>query len=359
MSPEIIRKIQYLCNSIAHFEWSGVLFYTCQGTIQQPDKMTINIEDILPMDKGTATATEFAYDERYVNYLMNNPERLEWRNGLIHSHNNMAVFFSGTDEKEIETNSKAHNYYLSMVVNNKLDIIAKVGFVAEVEYPVKAKYHALDENGKSYFVKQENFTEKRQKLFTYDCKINYNIPDSGLDTEFIDNVAFIMKPKPVVTPTGNRVYGTSYNWDDYEYGNYPQSNFQNRIPPVTPITDSKQFVQKPERLFNNFRKTSEDLKYEQFLLICFGYSKSHVKDLDFEECMQDMQEAMSKGEFDQDYLENFFCDTLAEELEDFIIEQGEEEAWVEEQIRLTLIDYTSRYPFINKLYNMIYDAKLQ
>ena len=321
--------------------------------------MTINIEDILPMDKGTATSTEFAYDERYVNYLMNNPERLEWKSGLIHSHNNMAVFFSGTDEKEIETNSKAHNYYLSMVVNNKLDIIAKVGFVAEVECQVKAKYHALDEGGKPYFVKQENFTEKRQKLFTYDCKINYNIPDSGLDTEFIDNVAFIMKPKPVVAPTGNRVYGTSYNWDDYEYGNYPQSNFQNRIPPVTPITDSKQFVQKPERLFNNFRKTSEDLKYKQFLLICFGYSKSYVKDLDFEECMQDMQKAMSKGEFDQDYLENFFCDTLAEELEDFIIEQGEEEAWVEEQIRLTLIDYTSRYPFINKLYNMIYDAKLQ
>ena len=277
------------------------------------------------MDKGTATATEFAYDERYVNYLMNNPERLEWKSGLIHSHNNMAVFFSGTDEKEIETNSKAHNYYLSMVVNNKLDIIAKVGFVAEAEYLVEAKYHALDENGKPYFVKQKNFIEKKQKLFTYDCKINYNIPDSGLDTEFIDSVAFIMKPKPVVTP----------------------------------ITDSKQFVQKPERLFNNFRKTSEDLKYEQFLLICFGYSKSHVKDLDFEECMQDMQEAMSKGEFDQDYLENFFCDTLAEELEDFIIEQGEEEAWVEEQIRLKLIDYTSRYPFINKLYNMIYDAELQ
>ena len=317
--------------------------------------MTINIEDILPMDKGTATATEFSYDERYVNYLMNKPERLEWRSGLIHSHNNMAVFFSGTDEKEIETNSKAHNYYLSMVVNNKLDMIAKVGFVAEVEFPVKANYHALDENGQKYFVKQESFIEKRQKLFTYDCKINYEIPESGLDTEFIDNVSFVLKPKPapVATQIEGRVYGNPSNPDFWDY---PRGNFQDRM---TPRTDSKQFVQKPIRGFNKLMRTEGDLKYEQFILICLGYSKSHVKDLDFEECLQEMQEAMINGDFDQDYLENSFCDTLAEEIEDFIIEQDEEEAWVEEQIRLKLLDYISSYPFINKLYNTIYDAKLQ
>ena len=128
---------------------------------------------------------------------------------------------------------------------------------------------------------------------------------------------------------------------------------------MTPRTDSKQFVQKPIRGFNKLMRTEGDLKYEQFILICLGYSKSHVKDLDFEECLQEMQEAMINGDFDQDYLENSFCDTLAEEIEDFIIEQDEEEAWVEEQIRLKLLDYISSYPFINKLYNTIYDAKLQ
>ena len=66
--------------------------------------MIITIEDILPMDKGTAASTEFTYDERYVQFLMNKEERLDYKSGLIHSHNNMAVFYSGTDQEELKTN---------------------------------------------------------------------------------------------------------------------------------------------------------------------------------------------------------------------------------------------------------------
>ena len=128
---KVMDKINYLCTVISEVEWSGILFYSVKGSIKNPKKMTITLKDILPMDKGTAVTTEFTYDERYVEYLMNDPKRTDWKSGLIHSHNNMGVFYSGTDQQELLTNSKSHNFYLSVVVNNKLDIIGRIGISAD------------------------------------------------------------------------------------------------------------------------------------------------------------------------------------------------------------------------------------
>jgi hypothetical protein len=43
----------------------------------------------------------------------------------------MGVFFSGTDESELYGNCPNHNIYLSLIVNNKNDMIARIAFVAE------------------------------------------------------------------------------------------------------------------------------------------------------------------------------------------------------------------------------------
>lgn len=307
------------------------------------------------MDKGTSTSTEFSYDERYVNYLMNNPERMEWKNGLIHSHNNMAVFYSGTDEKELATNAKAHNYYLSVVVNNKLDIIGRIGFIGEVEYTVRNPYQALDENGNKYVIKGSNFVKKEQKLFSYDCKISYEIPENGLDKEFMENVSEILKPKikPFAAQKSPSYYppnhSNNYDFGGADYVEWFESN-------NSPFTSPKKTDQSLIARNSDNKPFKEDYKtpYKQFLLICLGYSKSHIKDLDFEDCLKELQEAVGKEEFSDSYLEDTFIDNLMEYLDDFVSSLSVSEEIFEENLRVVFEEYSQKYKFLENIYNTIY-----
>jgi hypothetical protein len=43
----------------------------------------------------------------------------------------MNVFFSGTDMGELNDNSPKHNIYLSLIVNNYLDMTAKLAFIGK------------------------------------------------------------------------------------------------------------------------------------------------------------------------------------------------------------------------------------
>lgn len=79
-------------------------------------------------DIGTQTYTEYEFGPDYFAYLMANPQMMDFKQGHLHSHNNFDVFFSGTDDAELITNSEFHNYYLSLIVNNKNEMTARVAF---------------------------------------------------------------------------------------------------------------------------------------------------------------------------------------------------------------------------------------
>ena len=94
MPQKVFNQIQYLCQQIAKVEWSGILFYKTEGTIVDPSNYKIILEDILPLHKGTATYTEYTFDERVVEYLMENEHLEECKMGHIHSHNTMGKLFA-------------------------------------------------------------------------------------------------------------------------------------------------------------------------------------------------------------------------------------------------------------------------
>ena len=311
---KVMDKINYLCTVISEVEWSGILFYSVKGSIKNPKKMSITLKDILPMDKGTAVTTEFTYDERYVEYLMNDPKRTDWKSGLIHSHNNMGVFYSGTDQQELLTNSKSHNFYLSVVVNNKLDIIGRIGISATIETEVEAEYQGLDEKGNSYSLGTSKIKVKEEKLFYIDCDMIYNRPTLAMEEEFLDNISAILKPKttfksttsfpkkttakPLTMPKqadyiDNTYRGDNY-WDDFSF-DYSKRNFpSNRTPKV------------------GFSKTSSNTplkrECEDFLLKCFGYDE--IED-EVEVTLKDIYEV-----FDE-YIESEEM-TMPELMEDFV-----------------------------------------
>lgn len=176
MPQKVLHQIKYLCKEIAAVEWSGVLFYNVDGSIKDPENLTLTLEDILPMHKGTTGYTEYTFDERVINHMMDTPESDEWKMGHIHSHNNMNVYFSGTDWSELEDNSPNHNFYLSLIVNNKMEFCAKVAFIIETDSE-EASFVAKDENGAKYSFSKESL--KQKKLVTYDCEII--CPDNTLN----------------------------------------------------------------------------------------------------------------------------------------------------------------------------------
>lgn len=70
------------------------------------------------MDIGTQAYTEFDMNPDVIAYMAENPELLDCQMGLIHSHNNMSTFFSGTDTATLKEEGRDRNNFVSLIVNN-------------------------------------------------------------------------------------------------------------------------------------------------------------------------------------------------------------------------------------------------
>lgn len=114
---EVERKIRFACQRVCNTEWSGTLFFTHEGTFENND-LVIRCVDIYIMDIGTQAYTEFDMNPDVIAYLCENPELLDCQMGLIHSHNNMSTFFSGTDTATLKEEGRDRNNFVSLIVNN-------------------------------------------------------------------------------------------------------------------------------------------------------------------------------------------------------------------------------------------------
>lgn len=188
-------KIDYLCQTIDAVEWSGVLFYSVKGSIKNFNTVKLKVEDIYPMDKGTAGSTGYELGEDFIGYRMDNPETLAWKIGMIHSHHNMDAYFSSTDNSELNDNTEFHNYYLSIVVNNKGKQVGKVAFRGTIE-----GFTCKDEQGEDWNL---SLTKDRQVMFEFDCKIDSVQRKIDVPKEFTERIKEISKSKVLNTAKFN------------------------------------------------------------------------------------------------------------------------------------------------------------
>lgn len=114
---EVERKIRFACQKVWSTEWSGTLFFTHKGSFENND-LVIRCVDIYIMDIGTQAYTEFDMNPDVIAYMCENPELLDCQMGLIHSHNNMSTFFSGTDTATLKEEGRDRNNFVSLIVNN-------------------------------------------------------------------------------------------------------------------------------------------------------------------------------------------------------------------------------------------------
>lgn len=180
--------------------------------------------------------------------------------GIIHSHVNMGVFFSGTDTSTLHEYAKLSNYCISIIVNNKGDIIGKAAFPCVTKVVTSAPSYK-NHNGEWVNIKTgksetENITIKEVEL-----DVVFNIDDN-----FIKNTEHIIS--------------SSYRNDYTKKGNITNDGeYKKSYTPHTHITSQ---YKKDEK--NNFickclllDEDSEITNVEQ----CLNHIKKELTNLDF------------------------------------------------------------------------------
>lgn len=125
---EVEAKIRHLCNRVHDVEWSGTLFYKVEGSLDD-GTFKVTCVDLFVMDIGTGATTMFKDNEDIIAYRLAHRDTLlvpGIYEGLIHSHNNMPAFFSGTDEDTLISEGTDIHHFLSLVVCNAGKYVARI-----------------------------------------------------------------------------------------------------------------------------------------------------------------------------------------------------------------------------------------
>lgn len=138
---EVEAKIRHICSVVHDVEWSGVLFYTHSGNMDD-GSFIVKCADIYVMDIGNGTYTEYKENATILDYrIQNNLLTEDIQEGLIHSHNNMSTFFSGTDSDTLVEEGTNSNHFVSLIVNNAGVYTARV--TRKITRELKATAHII------------------------------------------------------------------------------------------------------------------------------------------------------------------------------------------------------------------------
>jgi len=162
-------------------EWSGILFFKTEGDLEDISKMVFTTYDFVLQDIGSKAHTAFENEEDLIDYFQADKELLKCRMGLLHSHNNIGVFFSGEDIDELRDNTASTDFYLSLIIGNKFNPVAKIAFRGKTTTSGFQERTIKKINGESHVIR-DNHHEETQVMFTAD--LNISVPDiAGLDID--------------------------------------------------------------------------------------------------------------------------------------------------------------------------------
>lgn len=173
---EVEAKIRHLCTVVHDVEWSGTLFYTVAGSLDD-GTFEATCVDICVMDIGTGGFTNFNDTSDIIDYRISHgllrPGVYE---GLIHSHNNMAAFFSGVDVSTLIKEGSDLNHFLSLIVCNAGQYVARI--TRKLKEKVKAE-HLITYTGQTEYKTFEDAnvvlsqSTKRQETKTEEMESAY------------------------------------------------------------------------------------------------------------------------------------------------------------------------------------------
>lgn len=201
LSRNCESKIRTACQQFPKREWSGAAFYNITY-LNGKDKesatlldIRIDILDFCLQDIGSSTYTEYDLDATVASYIADHMDTLMGAKvALLHSHNSMNAFFSGTDLDTLKEQASQCNNVLSIVVNNDGNYVAKftqkeiVHQVDDIttDSVVTSSYSLLGEVNKSSQEVSHDFKSNvsdYHNIKVYDCDI-FRPLDVPIDKDF-------------------------------------------------------------------------------------------------------------------------------------------------------------------------------
>lgn len=232
-------KIDLICRKIHNDEWSGVLFYEVDGSFAE-NNVHVIVQDIFVMDIGTAAYTEYVESPDIIHYMAVN-DLLDCYMGLIHSHNNMSTFFSGTDTATLKEEAVCRNHFVSLIVNNYRAYTAGITTVLKTKTKHAETFEYVTFDG-SLIVDGEATESETEKSEIIWSKLKINIEsDTYVDEELsarLDELAKLKAAKPVY----------NYNHNQYKPKVY--------TPPVSKGTEDAKVI--------NFTEAAKRFDAEQY-----------------------------------------------------------------------------------------------
>ena len=238
---KVEEKIRYLCRKFPTLEWSGILFTSYEGNFED-GSLVITCQDLYPMDLGTSTYTDFKMDETVAGYIAENINLFGCDMNLIHSHNQMSCFFSGTDTSTLRSEGNDQNCFVSLIVNNAGTYCAAITRKVQEKKTIVTKnysstYEFFGEGEKTANV-LASATENTEVENTYieyfmlDVEIEHvDNPLAYLDTRFDEIQEAKKKRVPVTSSTINSpVIKAS---EDGNHSPWIPSGKKNLFPPST------------------------------------------------------------------------------------------------------------------------------
>ena len=214
---DVEAKIRHLCSKVFNTEWSGNLFYKMTGTFAD-NNIEITCVDILPMDIGSSAYTEFEMSPEVATYMVENPELLDCKMGLIHSHQSFSTFFSGTDTATLQSEGKHRNHFLSLIINNAGVYTAAITRKKIVKKDIKI-VEEFEETDFNPIAQATSSNQVESAIIEY-FMLDINIQKSEYQQSLDDILDAIRKAKTPVVPSypSNFNYGSGYK-PNVQFGN--------------------------------------------------------------------------------------------------------------------------------------------
>lgn len=225
LSNKFLAQISYYHHKIGSVEWSGPLIYSRTGCDDVLDlfidgknkSMELTAEEVLLADIGTSS---------YTAYELNDPEimgkimdyQLDGKHlGHIHTHHNMATFFSGVDNEELQENTPNHKMYLSLIVNYKDggEYRARLCVKASESKTLAEIFKNVTVFSKKKPVELSDLFIQNEVIYYIDLDIKYE-----LDEQSFDRYDRLIKNKTVNSSPNNIYIGRNHYLNDtYSIGN--------------------------------------------------------------------------------------------------------------------------------------------
>lgn len=262
--------MQLFCERLPNDEWSALLLYKIvNGSIETPNELEMEVKYIWPMKKGTSAAVSFDYDEDWIEVYEKLEEAEDCKLGIIHSHNTMGSYHSTTDIKDLSDNCDVYDFYLSVVVNNRMELDAKIAVAGVDEKKVISNFRSV--LGRAFSGLNKENTELEDVMFIYDVQATAVIPDKVINifTERMEQV--IEKDKS----TSYYGYGRGYDrGNEYSHNKYSGWRHSHYYDDYNDFSSPRKNHQKVEKEFEKYIQKEEakdkleeeiDIQYEDEL----------------------------------------------------------------------------------------------